>query len=62
MHTRKEHLRIAAEDLSPFLNEGTDKVEEKLRRLIMAHASEWTQFRSALGRESFINRWLDTLQ
>jgi ribosomal protein L31E len=62
MHTREEHLRIAAEDLSPFLNEGTDKVEEKLRRLIMAHASEWTQFRSALGRESFINRWLDALQ
>ena len=62
MNAQAEHLRTAADDLSPFVNERSDFVEAKLKRLISTHASEWTQFRSTLASRSFINRWLDTLQ
>lgn len=62
MNSKAENLRTAAEDLAPFVNEQSELVELSLRRLISMHASEWSQFRSTLASQSFINQWLDTLQ
>ncbi|MGB7546465.1 MAG: hypothetical protein WBM14_01840 [Terracidiphilus sp.] len=55
-------IHTAAEELSPVVDQAPNEVEASLRRLIAAHASEWHAFRSMLGSQSFINRWLDALK
>jgi hypothetical protein len=55
-------ISIAAEELSPFLNQEANAVAGQLQRLIAAHSAEWQMFRSSIGPESFINQWLDILK
>jgi len=55
-------ISIAAEELSPFLNQDANAVAGQLKRLIAAHAAEWQMFRSSIGPQSFINQWLDILK
>jgi 7-cyano-7-deazaguanine synthase in queuosine biosynthesis len=56
-----EKIYIAAQELSPFVNQDTNAVVGQLQRLITAHAAEWGMFRSSIGHQSFINQWLDIL-
>ena len=55
-------IRMAAEELTPFVDRDSDVVEANLTRLIAAHASEWQMFCSMLGSQSFINQWMDVLK
>lgn len=55
-------VQIAAEELAPFVNQDVNVVIGNLERLIAAHSSEWTMFRSSVGPHSFINQWLDILK
>jgi 7-cyano-7-deazaguanine synthase in queuosine biosynthesis len=62
MSLESERIGVAAAELSPFVKQPPDLVARNLGQLIAAHASEWQRFRSGLGPNSFINRWLDALQ
>jgi hypothetical protein len=55
-------IAIAAEELSPFVNQAPDALVPQLQRLIAAHAGEWQMFRASAGPQSFINQWLDILK
>ncbi len=55
-------IAIAAEELSPFVNQRPDAVVPQLQRLIATHADEWQSFRAIAGPQSFINQWLDILK
>ncbi|MGD0469985.1 MAG: hypothetical protein ABSA54_16525 [Terriglobales bacterium] len=55
-------ISIAAEELSPYVNQNANAVIVQLQRLIAAHAAEWQVFRSSMGSQSFINQWLDILK
>lgn len=55
-------IEVAAEELAPYVSEGAHTVTTRIERLLRAHADEWEAFRSAVGSESFLNRWLDILQ
>ena len=57
-----ERIAIAAEELSPFVNQDAELVVTQLQRLIAAHATEWQSFHSDLGPQSFVNQWLDILR
>jgi hypothetical protein len=57
-----ERVSNCAEELSDCIGEDAAEVEQKLRRLILAHAAEWDSFRSSLGPTSFINQWVSVLQ
>ncbi len=60
--SKTNDIRIAAEKLSPMLNQDPDQIEAKLSHLVRTHATEWMRFCSTLGTQSFINQWLGVLQ
>lgn len=57
-----KRIGIAAEELAPYVGEDTHTVTTRIEQLLRAHADEWEAFRSAVGSESFLNRWLKILQ
>ena len=54
----KSSQLVWIKQLSDCLNISRDDVMQKLNRLLNQHNSEWTQFKTALGPSSFINKWI----
>jgi hypothetical protein len=55
-------IRLNAFQLAQALNESQASVKTNLDRLLSEHEKEWRDFVTALGRQSFIARWIEQPQ
>ena len=52
-------MRRAAFEIAKATSASEREVRDKLRKLLMKHAAEWNDFKSAQGNKSFISRWTE---
>lgn len=54
-----ELLHTHASQIATATGEACDETTRRLRAMLSVHAEEWKAFRSELGRDSFLNGWMD---
>jgi hypothetical protein len=50
--------RRQTSELARALGEDSQVIAQRLDRLLVQHASEWSAFKDALGQESFVQKWI----